>query len=386
MRQPTRHSSRTEVSLTMARMHTNMQGVITYHPPMEIKPSSYLANIIEHFHTIYPEIHFNSLLITKYCNGSDSLPFHQDNEFEIVEDSVITTISLGETQNISFRSINDRGKEISVTLRHGKLLNMSRSSQEFFEHSIPKDFSKRMRVSITLRLLKENNIMPTNTPTTVAPQPAAPVTQIEESTPVQPAEHLDIPEVKSTCKTTTIYLSDSMFRFLDEGKLSSKEQTAHVFFYSGATAAGILKKFKSDNKRKEVDMENVSKIYVLAGTNNVDSIANSRNGLHRAVESVSNDLYELSQYLLLESPHASVNFINILPREYAVKNNVINQLNEQLQIICQSVPFLNFIDTESYRYLFSTRNGYRNEFTFVKPSIRFPDNVHLNRFGIIRLV
>ena len=362
-----------------------------YHPPRDINPNSYLANIVEHFYNLYPHIHFNSVLITKYASGSDNLPFHQDNELEIVEDSVIATISLGETRNISFRSIDDKGKEISVALRHGQLLNMSRSSQEFFQHSIPKDFSKRMRVSITLRSLKENdNMMPPNTPKSVALHPAASVTKIVECKPAKTAESSNIPSrVTQTPshqkKSTTIYLSDSMFRFLDEAKMSTKEQTAHVFFYSGATAAGILKKFKSDKKRKDVDMENVSRIYVLAGTNNVDDIARMGNGICGAVKTVSDDLYELSQYLLQESPHASVNFINLLPRMSLVRNNVINMLNEELQKICQTAPFLNFIDTELDRYLFSTRNGYRNEYTFVTSSNRIPDNVHLNRFGIIRL-
>ena len=47
--------------------------------------------------------------------------------------------------------------------------------------------------------------------------------------------------------------------------------------------------------------------------------------------------------------------------------------------------FINYIDTESSRNLFSSKDGYRKSEYFVPTSKNIDDNVHLNKLGISRL-
>ena len=65
----------------------------------------------------------------KYCDGTDSLGFHCDNELEIVEQSDIVTVSLGETRTAKFRALSGSGNscpEQSLALEHGHCFVMSR--------------------------------------------------------------------------------------------------------------------------------------------------------------------------------------------------------------------------------------------------------------------
>ena len=79
---------------------------------------------------------------------------------------------------------------------------------------------------------------------------------------------------------------------------------------------------------------------------------------------------------------ATVNLINILPRESWVRNRVINDLNDFLNTLSRKCPYINKIDTELKRSLFSTSNGYRKSMYF---NSNGEDNVHLNYLGIERL-
>ena len=70
-----------------------------------------------------------------------------------------------------------------------------------------------------------------------------------------------------------------MFSKLNEQKLSSKYQDAHVFYYPGATVNGIAERFQADDSVKKVDPLKVSNIVLMCGSNNVDQILGSPRNL-----------------------------------------------------------------------------------------------------------
>ena len=81
-------------------------------------------------------------MVTKYANGSQGIPFHSDDESSILPDSSILTISLGSTRNIAFRSKTSVTSDLTEPLNHGDALLMTRASQDFYEHAIPKTSPK----------------------------------------------------------------------------------------------------------------------------------------------------------------------------------------------------------------------------------------------------
>ncbi|MCP4458442.1 MAG: alpha-ketoglutarate-dependent dioxygenase AlkB, partial [Cytophagales bacterium] len=122
------------------------------HSPCPVSENSYLEQILKHVHKEFPSLTFNSAMITRYNDGSQGIPYHSDNEECIQIGSMICSISLGETRSLQFRSKNRSiDFDSMVSLGHGDFLFMSQKSQKYFEHSIPKDFSNNMRISITLR-------------------------------------------------------------------------------------------------------------------------------------------------------------------------------------------------------------------------------------------
>ena len=73
------------------------------HQPKPIPPNSYINTILDQLKVTLPDFQYNSILVTKYRNGSDFIGFHADNEPEIAENSDIVTISLGQSRTIKFK-------------------------------------------------------------------------------------------------------------------------------------------------------------------------------------------------------------------------------------------------------------------------------------------
>ena len=236
------------------------------HNPKPIPSSDmYLCTILEHLHKILPDYKYNSILITKYRDGTDSIGFHSDNESEIVDESDIVTISLGETRTAKFRALNGSGNtcpEQSLNLEHGNVFVMSRVSQNYFQHSIISDGSTNPRISLTFRLLKPETII--STPTS---EEVSPILDIVNN--VKPLQTLNNngPPVS---EKITLYIGDSMFRHFSPSKLSSTSQKAVVLSYPGATVGGVLSKLKADPAFSNIDPHKVKKIYLFCGTNNID--------------------------------------------------------------------------------------------------------------------
>ena len=80
-------------------------------------------------------------------------PPHSDNEDDLKENSLILTISLGETRTLQFKEVGESCWSESVGFCHEDCLLMSKDSQKYFKHGIPQESTSRKRFSITLRLI-----------------------------------------------------------------------------------------------------------------------------------------------------------------------------------------------------------------------------------------
>lgn len=101
------------------------------------------------------QVRFNSVLLSLYRNGNDSLSWHQDDEPELGEDPVIASVSFGATRSFQFRYKPDKNvHKVSVDLTHGSLLIMKGPTQRFWMHQVPKTAKPvAPRINLTFRII-----------------------------------------------------------------------------------------------------------------------------------------------------------------------------------------------------------------------------------------
>jgi alkylated DNA repair dioxygenase AlkB len=101
------------------------------------------------------QLRFNSVLLSLYRSGQDSLSWHQDDEPELGEDPVIASVSFGDTRSFQFRhKANKKLKPVSIDLTHGSLLIMKGSTQRLWVHQVPKTTRPvGPRINLTFRII-----------------------------------------------------------------------------------------------------------------------------------------------------------------------------------------------------------------------------------------
>ena len=97
-------------------------------------------------------VHFNSVLLNWYRDGSDSLNWHADDERELGPEPIIASANFGASRDFLIRRKNDPEKRLSIRLTHGSLLVMMGQTQQNWVHSIPKRKGARgSRFNLTFR-------------------------------------------------------------------------------------------------------------------------------------------------------------------------------------------------------------------------------------------
>jgi alkylated DNA repair dioxygenase AlkB len=100
---------------------------------------------------------FNSVLLNRYRDGSDSIGWHADDEPELGVNPVVPSISLGAERRFLLRHNKSRRK-LEYPLRHGSLLVMAGTLQHHWQHSLPKSTAPvGERINLTFRNLLESN-------------------------------------------------------------------------------------------------------------------------------------------------------------------------------------------------------------------------------------
>ena len=98
-------------------------------------------------------VKFNSVLANYYRDNKDSMGFHSDNEPELGAQPVIASLSLGEERTFVMRHrIKKDLNPVKLHLASGSLLLMKASTQQFWEHGLPKQSHPcGPRVNLTFR-------------------------------------------------------------------------------------------------------------------------------------------------------------------------------------------------------------------------------------------
>lgn len=355
-----------------------------------LEENVYLVEILKSIKSCVPFLSFNSVMVQVYNGLESGIPPHSDDEISICPGSQILTLSLGKARYIEFES-KDKSVSFSRLLEHGSILTMSQGSQNTYKHTVPTDQDNGFRVSITLRLLRNCDPIDTNIKINKSPinnmeiaEDAVSEISIVESSSGSNRQCVQV-IVDNTVnnqnhqlptgdnkKSDVIYISSSMFSRFNAEKLSSKTQRAHVFSYSGKDANDMLKHLMDDPKFKIINTDNVSKVYILTGTNDVQKLYYGRK-----ISDTYQALERIFLYLYNRFYNATINILNLFARDIKRCNDIVNNLNDYIFDISNSYGRMTFIDTQT-NLMFSDRAGNRRkEF--------FWDSVHLNNDGIVRL-
>ena len=164
--------SSTEYDRDFGNRKTAYYGTLPYkyggshHKARDINTNPYLKSVIDKLHKLSPDLpnSSNSFLVTKYDSHDSCIPPHSDNEPSIDPDSSILTITLGGSRPVVFRrKPPGKNEQVTITPEHGSLYIMTRSSQNHFDHSVPRvkqDQHPGMRISITCRTLTSPPLRP----------------------------------------------------------------------------------------------------------------------------------------------------------------------------------------------------------------------------------
>ena len=95
---------------------------------------------------------FNSVLLNRYRNGSDSMGWHSDDEPELGPEPLIASLSLGAPRRFLLRRRDDHGRKTEYQLGHGDLLLMGGATQRHYQHALPKSMrAAGERINLTFR-------------------------------------------------------------------------------------------------------------------------------------------------------------------------------------------------------------------------------------------
>ncbi|OYQ32087.1 alpha-ketoglutarate-dependent dioxygenase AlkB [Flavobacterium cyanobacteriorum] len=94
---------------------------------------------------------FNSCLLNLYHSGEEGMSWHSDDEKELGENTVITSLSLGAARRFAFRHKITKEKA-ELVLGNGDLMIMQGSTQKHWQHSLLKSVKvKHPRINLTFR-------------------------------------------------------------------------------------------------------------------------------------------------------------------------------------------------------------------------------------------
>lgn len=103
---------------------------------------------------------FNSALANHYRDGADSVAWHSDDESELGTSPVIASLSLGTSRVFELRHRYKKAlPTLKISLRHGSVLIMKGSTQQFWRHRIAKVTGlNEPRINFTFRHVLRNEV------------------------------------------------------------------------------------------------------------------------------------------------------------------------------------------------------------------------------------
>ena len=100
---------------------------------------------------------FNTILLNRYTDGSQSMGWHSDDDYEHGGKGAIASLSLGASRRFRVRQRQTR-ESWGLELKHCSLLLMTGPSQLVTQHSLPRTKRKvGERLNLTFRYMSEGN-------------------------------------------------------------------------------------------------------------------------------------------------------------------------------------------------------------------------------------
>ena len=119
-----------------------------HNKPLPMPPA--IQTCIDSICGLYPNADRpNSVTVNKFTGSNSILPERSDNEWIIKPESLIFTMSLGDSCNVVFTNLSD-GSQTSQLTDDSSLLVVSQQSQGFYSHKIPKATHSTDSVSYSL--------------------------------------------------------------------------------------------------------------------------------------------------------------------------------------------------------------------------------------------
>lgn len=119
-----------------------------------------LTGLVQHVVDIVKPGHplYTSTLGNRYRDGKDYIAQHSDSEDDMVDNTIIASLSLNQDRFFDFRDKETGKMALRMELESGSLMLMGRGSQSLYTHGVPKQLTKNEeRLNFTWRVMKENN-------------------------------------------------------------------------------------------------------------------------------------------------------------------------------------------------------------------------------------
>ena len=327
------------------------------HPPKQISENGTLvameSMVAEHF----PQYTVNSVTVNQYVNGNFFIPYHSDNEDQIVRNSVILTMSFGESRTMQFQKILDNSTEEETVVMNGDVVLMSMASQKHFKHGIKLDANcKGPRISVTWRLMK--TYKPSSRSTTKSTND--PTEMYIHDTRNNSNHSKNFPS--STETGNAILLGDSMLSHLSKFSHSFDMKNVLNECVGGSKIDDVTQKISNGKFQDSIKSKNISHVFLCVGTNDL--------GAGYSLYTILPRYEKLINLIKNIFPNAKINIFNVFPRKIVDHRltETILRVNNGLFHMCRllRVTFIKFF----YSFL---KNGFLNDTLYFKDLLHFSD-------------
>ena len=298
---------------------------------------------------------FNSCIVNYYADGSARTRPHSDDESYIDQDCPIVCFSLGASREIGLFDKSNGNLIGKHSLDEGSIFVMDSGAQSNTKHQIlpAHGHQESERYSISFRKIKYMEV-----------RNEWPFTSKENPKPSNVTRNVTKTETK-----TTLILGTSIPYYLDFAKLSgSNGRTKVVNLCKRGAKICTLQNVLDDHYRSEGSDENVDKIIISVGTNDIRN--NKKNTVGHLYTPMENLVRRIKSYY----PRAMIYIQSLLPQRVQNAFTVSNVLGfNKLLVKISSLNKCYYLD------IFSEFLGENNH---PHPNLYRWDGVHLSNKGL----
>ena len=120
---------------------------------------AYLAELVSR---VAQQVHHpvNNCLANWYADGTSTMGFHSDATVDLVPESTVAIVSLGEPRTLTFRPKEAKRHHLDYALAPGSLLVMAPSVQRDWQHALLAAEKTGPRISLTFRWVQSSASAP----------------------------------------------------------------------------------------------------------------------------------------------------------------------------------------------------------------------------------